>query len=128
MKDTYNPTETANRIRPTWRTWLTLIGVGLLLFVVLAYFGKLALWRPIMFSTIAVSVATAVRWDLHNHYWFWIIVGSFIAMHVAAITLITWNSQWVPAALLAPIVIVDGLLILATFQLAEKFIPEESSH
>jgi len=126
-KDTYDPSESAKRIRPTWRTWTILIIVGALLFLVLAHLGRLALWRPIIFSAIALSGTTAVRWDLHKHYWFWMIVAFYIAAHVVAIMLLNWNTRWFPAALIAPIVVVDCLIILASFQIGEKFIPEESS-
>jgi hypothetical protein len=77
--------------------------------------------RPAVLSAGLMVVVVWWRWDLRAQRWFWAIVAAFIMLHIALITSTHWTTKWVPAAMSIPLGFADGLLILKTFSLGERF-------
>ena len=70
------------------------------------------------------TIAVKIRWDLHNRVWFWptIVLISFV--HCYAVISIPWTLRWVPAALIFPFCVADGVAILGSSDAIEALATE----
>ena len=78
-------------------------------------------------ATIAVLAFTiAVKWKLRQRVWFWITMTVIAALHVLLISSVPWTTEWVPALVITPIIIVDFYGILWILSVVGKFMKGEA--
>jgi hypothetical protein len=72
---------------------------------------------------LAIGVAVSTTWGLRKNAWYWVTVGSIIALHLPLILLIPWPNVIVPGEirLLSPIAAVDCLIEVGVISLVERF-------
>ena len=68
----------------------------------------------------ALMVVARVRWDLKNHPWFWVTLGSMIVLHVPLIIFIPWPSKTFRGPSFVPVGLLEYGLIYGCFKLVEK--------
>ena len=60
------------------------------------------------------------RSELKKHTWFWTTLGVVILCHVPIVLFVPWTETWIPAFVIAPFCVADGVAILAVIQAVEK--------
>lgn len=72
---------------------------------------------------LAIGAAVSTTWGLRKNAWYWVTVGSIIALHLPLVLFIPWPNVIVPneIRLLFPIGAVDGLIVVGVISLIERF-------
>lgn len=74
--------------------------------------GRLDLARPVLYSIGMLGIATAIKWKLRRHMWFWGTMTILAALHVLLVLLVPWTTKWIPAIVVIPIGIADLYVML----------------
>ena len=80
--------------------------------------------RAAWFGAFTIVLVTRVRWELRKHRWFWTTIAVIVICHVPLVLYMPWTAHWVPAFLIAPFCVADGIAILAIIQAVEKRMTE----
>jgi hypothetical protein len=72
---------------------------------------------------LAIGAAISTTWGLRKNAWYWVTVGSIIALHLPLVLFIPRPNVIVPSEirLLFPIGAVDGLIVVGVISLIERF-------
>ena len=103
-----------------------MIGCALIA-LLLDYFGKFDIARPILYSTGMLFAVIVLRWKLRRNLWFWITMAVIAALHVPLILFVPWTTKWVPAAVIIPIGIADLYLMLAILYVVGEWVKGRTS-
>ncbi len=118
------------RMRTFWLPWwavLCLIAVSTLVSFQLDGVGRYDLARPLLFTVVTLGLVITFRWRLRRHAWFWITLAVIAALHVAVITSVSWRTEWVPAAALTGLAVVDLYTIFVILALVGRFVIGDSA-
>lgn len=112
--------EPDNQISNKWVfTFVFCVAVVCLRLMAWGYVGK-----GITFGLFAFAIGLAVKntWELRQNVWYWVTVGSMIALHLALVLLIPWPNVYIPGArgLFFIIMTVDGFTVYGLIKLVEK--------
>jgi hypothetical protein len=69
-----------------------------------------------------IGIATALRWKLRRHLWFWVTMTVITALHVPLILYVPWTTKWAPAFMMVPIGLVDLYAMLAIIAVVESYV------
>ncbi|TPG22754.1 hypothetical protein EAH87_02900 [Sphingomonas koreensis] len=83
--------------------------------------GNLDFGFLIGISIATIALAAYVRRDLTDNIYYWILLMAWTLIHVAAIILINQRISFHPAILIAPIFIVDYILVLGSLFLLPTY-------
>jgi hypothetical protein len=106
---------------PWWGVLCWMIGCAVIVWL-LDHLGRFDLARPALLSIGMLGVATAIKWKLRQHVWFWIAMSVIVALHILLILFVPWTTRWIPAILIIPIGIADLYLMLAILSVVGKFV------
>lgn len=110
------------QVRMPWWGWLCVyVGTGgsVLLF---HHFGRSNLLFPTLASILGLGTATAVKWGLRRHVWFWGVLSILAGLHVALIVLLPWAVNKGPAIQIVGMAGIDWIIIFAVLDAAERFV------
>jgi hypothetical protein len=85
------------------------------------YFGRPDLARPTFVSLTALGFVIAVKWQLRERVWFWIMMAFFVVLHVLVILSINWPTEWIPAVVSIGAATIDIYGLLAVVCFVEQF-------
>lgn len=105
---------------PWWGILCAIIG-SLPILWLFDHLGKQNLFLPTFNCIGMLSFATALKWKLKQHAWFWFIMAIIVALHVPLILFVPWTTKWVPALAIGAIDSVDLVVILAIVSTVEGF-------
>jgi hypothetical protein len=89
-------------------------------FIMSSFFTSLEKSLLICFLCGSVSVVLNLKWNLRKLWWFWIIISAFVIMNSLAIYYVSLPSAFKMAAAFAPLVILEGLILLGFIGLVER--------
>ena len=104
-----------------WRGLLCLFIVSMPIMGLFYYFGRPDLARPTFVSVTALGFVIAVKWQLRERVWFWIMMAFFVVLHVLLVLSISWTTAWVPAVVSIGAVTIDIYALLASVCVVEQF-------
>ena len=85
------------------------------------YFGRPDLARPTVVSVTALGFVIAVKWQLRERVWFWIMMAFFMGLHVLLVVSTSWPREWVPAFVSIGAATIDIYALLAVVCVVEQF-------
>jgi hypothetical protein len=112
----------AKQLRLSWKGGLAILLGTILIGLLFVHFGKFELAGPTLFSALVIGVAIGTEWELRRHVWFWTTMTVIVSLHVLLISFVPWTSKWVPAIVIAPILVVDLYAMLWILSVVEKFV------
>ena len=71
-------------------------------------------------------IAVKVRWELRRKSWFWATVTLIAIIETPLIILVPWTSKWIPAVVILPFGLADGVAILWLIQTVENWMTPSS--
>ena len=86
--------------------------------------SRIDLARPALYSIGMLGIATAIKWKLRRHMWFWGTMTVLAALHFLLVLLVPWTTKWIPALVVIPIGIADLYVMLWVVAVVRKFVGE----
>jgi len=80
------------------------------------------------FSAAVVVLTARIRWDLRKRFWFWVILVAMGAAHATIVVAWTARITIKPTVLVAPIAVLDFIVMLALVFGAERAITGSSTY
>jgi len=99
---------------------LIAIVLGAPIFLVVSHYSDSGKGRAAAVSVGVIVIAIRSFWDLRQRLWFWATIVLVILAHVVLIVYINWSSESVPAPALAPVGIVDFVIIYGLVASAKR--------
>lgn len=104
---------------PPWTVKLSISSASLLLFAASTWLKDANFGATIAFAGIAILMAAWARWDMRHRPYYWMILAAVTIAHIAVIAAFAIHIPS-PARVVAPMVIVDFVLIVALLAFADK--------
>jgi hypothetical protein len=114
------PVENTKQLTLSWKGLVSVFVGTLLMGLLFVHFGRFDLARPTFFSVVVIVFATAMKWELRRHVWFWAVMVAAAALHIVLILFVPWTTRWVPALVMLPIAAADVGAILSIIKLLES--------
>lgn len=76
--------------------------------------------RAAWFGAFTIMLAARARWELKRFRWFWATIALIIFLNVPLILFVPWTAKWIPAFIIGPLCVADGVAIIAIIQAVEK--------
>ena len=108
---------------PWWGVLCVVVSSALIAWL-FDHFGRFELARPVMYNIAMLWIATAIKWKLRRHMWFWGTMTILAALHVLLVLLVPWTTKWIPALVVIPIAIADLYVMLCVVSVVRKFMGE----
>ncbi|HWG16974.1 MAG TPA: hypothetical protein VN678_03880 [Acidobacteriaceae bacterium] len=86
------------------------------------HFGVMRDALPVLGAVTVFGFLLFLKRQDRQHYWFWIAIVVFAALHVLLIALIPWTDKWVPAAEYAGGATIDLCVMLVIVDSLHRFI------
>jgi len=80
------------------------------------------------FSAAVVVLTARIRWDLHKRIWFWVIIAAMSIAHATIVAAWTAHITVKPTILVAPIALLDFMIMLALVFVVERAITGSSTY
>lgn len=90
------------------------------LFFAFDYLKGAGAGRAAWFGAFTIMLAAKSRWELRRFRWFWAIIAAIIFLNVPLILFVPWTAKSIPAFMIGPFCLADGVAILAIIQFVEK--------
>ena len=103
---------------PTFRNWSTKADFAWIALMILMMFGIANFWdlergMTAACSGAAIIILTRFCAYLWGRFWFWVLIGLFVVLHVFVVIYLPWARNELPAAALMPLGFVDfGIMYL----------------
>ena len=101
--------------------------ICVLIYVIISVLGYSDKGLIIAFSFASIALAASSKWNCRGRVWFWFLVIGWSALHLAVAIEINGSIRLHPTILLAPVVIIDFLIVLSSFFLVERAVGESGS-
>ena len=113
--------------KPTdWRG--TIIGLCTLpVLALFIHFGREDLAVPACTYLVGIALATALRWGLRKHVWFWIVIALVVALHMVLLIKVPWPHFTINRVTLLPFGIADLLVVSGIIQFVKTFFVRDKS-
>jgi hypothetical protein len=121
IRQLHDDLKRARKWRLHWRGLLCLFIVSMPIMGLFYYFGRPDLARPTFVSVTALGFVIAVKWQLRERAWFWIMMSFFVGLHVLLVLSITWSTEWIPAVVSTGTATIDIYALLAVVSVVEQF-------
>ena len=72
-----------------------------------------------------IVIAVGICWDLRTRFWFWVVIALVMALHVPLVLLVRWPHHWIPGIALAPIGLMDCMIIVGIVHFVQKYIVKD---
>ena len=105
-----------------WKGGLAIFVAALLISSLYAHFGRPDLARPTLYSAVLIGITIRIKWEWRRRVWFWVTIAAIVAVHVAAILLIPWSTQWVPVVFVIPVGLADCYVMVRILSVVGKLV------
>lgn len=95
--------------------------------LIFIYFGEPGRGRAAWLFLGVLLVAIKVRWELRRYAWFWGTIALIGMAETLMVMFVPWTSKWIPAVVMLPFCIIDGLSVLWVFQTVERWMAPSDS-
>ena len=74
------------------------------------------------FSAASIVLAAKLRWDAANRFWFWATLTAIVIIHAVIVYLWGRRIDVKPTILLAPIALLDIIIVISVFFVVERLL------